>query len=549
MRRDLVAERDRYVGFAFAAADLLLELDKGGIVLSATGAAQSLFGRNQKGLIGLELLQLLSPIDRAVAKRLLKTLEQHTQGARLDPMPIRLQHRSGHNVQVLLGGCKLPTSPDATLITITALPVVGQEGQRDAAKRDEDSGLIDGEEFFSLAAKAARDPAGKTRNLLLLRIDGLSAAASSLSADQARDLMSEVGGAIRAISVGADTATRLQEDQFGLVEDANRSGSRSVAGEIAEIARVAGLPEDALKTDIASVELKSLDLSEAGTARAIAYALKNMSSASGSSLSELQRGLPNAVTTAMTGMASLRQDISAGEISLVFQPIVSLGNREVHHYEALTRFRDGRNTFEAIRFAEEVGLTEELDMAVCRLALRELRRVGGKSSVAVNISGRSVVSDAFRQSLQRLLQPMPNIERRRLMFELTESTVVESVEETSGFLAALKNAGHAICLDDFGAGAAAYAYLRHFDVDIVKVDGPFLKSAMTRDRDRALIRSVCRLCRDLDCSVVGEMIEEERQADAAGRLGIDFGQGWLFGRPVPELPFERAQPAARRQVG
>ena len=100
----------------------------------------------------------------------------------------------------------------------------------------------------------------------------------------------------------------------------------------------------------------------------------------------------------------------------------------------------------------------------------------------------------------------------------------------------MRKLGHLICLDDFGSGAAAYSYLRRFDVDFLKIDGPFLKSAMDSLRERALIRSVCVLCNEIGGKVIGEMIEDEKTATLAKVLGIDFGQGWLFGKPMRELP-------------
>ena len=536
--KEILAERDRFVGFAFAAADLLVELDARGAILAAHGAAQSLLGYGADRLHGQLFLDLVVPGDRPLVRRLLATLASRRNGGRLDPIPLRVARGVDAEIGVLLGGCKLPSTPDATLLTLATLPMGDGRG---TTERDPDSGLLNQDEFLSLTAKHASSPNAKRQNMLMVRINGLTAATQALPEEEAKELMAEVGGALRALSAGSDSAARLADDEFGLIEEASRPAAGLVEREIAGIARDAGLPDDALKTDLTSVEMPPASTPET-TALAIAYAVKIMTERRGDPLSvgTLQRNLPNAVSAAIGSTVSLQTMIRRGEIKLVYQPIVSLNNRELHHHEALTRFPDGRNTFEAIRFAEAVGLTEELDILVCRLALQELRRVGGSASVAVNVSGRSMTNDSFRRALLALLEPVSAGERRRLLFELTESTLVESMEDASNFLSQLKRAGHAVCLDDFGAGAAAYSYLRHFDVDIVKIDGPFLKAALLRDRERALIRSVCRLCRDLDCEVIGEMIEDEREAEAAARLGVDFGQGWLFGKPAPELPYIRA---------
>jgi EAL domain-containing protein (putative c-di-GMP-specific phosphodiesterase class I) len=155
-----------------------------------------------------------------------------------------------------------------------------------------------------------------------------------------------------------------------------------------------------------------------------------------------------------------------------------------------------------------------------------------------------VQSDAFRTALLDVLAASPNV-RERVIFELTESSAIQRIEEAAAFLATLRAAGNRVCLDDFGAGAAAYGYLRHFEVDFVKIDGPFLTAAVEKERERALIRSICQLCEDLRSETIGEMIEDERQSTVAARLGIAYGQGWLFGRPGPTLQ----DPAKPQRLG
>ncbi len=206
----------------------------------------------------------------------------------------------------------------------------------------------------------------------------------------------------------------------------------------------------------------------------------------------------------------------------------------MHHYEALSRFPDGADTFETVTFSEDLGLIIDLDLIVCRRAVEAIMR-SDKARVAVNVSGRSVQNEGFRKALLKVAAGLGD-SRHQLLFELTESAAVSDLAEAAEFLAQLRAAGHAICLDDFGAGATAYNYMRRFDVDFVKIDGPFLKAANGRDRERALIRSICVLCSEIDCKVIGEMIEDESEAAFAKNLGVAHGQGWLFGKPIEQLP-------------
>ena len=226
--------------------------------------------------------------------------------------------------------------------------------------------------------------------------------------------------------------------------------------------------------------------------------------------------------------------IEEGTFTLAYQPVVTIKTGLVHHYEALSRFSGGKSTFETISFSEDVGLVAALDIAVCKQALEALRAVPS-ARVAVNLSGLSIQTESFRQSFSELIRPLNDL-RGNLLFELTESASIDNLEEAATFLRWLRKLGHQVCLDDFGAGAAAYSYLRQFDVDFVKIDGPFLNAALEKGRERALIRSICVLCAELGCKVIGEMIEDQKMSDLALSLGIDFGQGWLYGKPLSELP-------------
>jgi EAL domain-containing protein (putative c-di-GMP-specific phosphodiesterase class I) len=161
--------------------------------------------------------------------------------------------------------------------------------------------------------------------------------------------------------------------------------------------------------------------------------------------------------------------------------------------------------------------------------------MGPGPMVAVNISGQSIEQEAFRNELADILATTA-LRRERLIFELTDTARVERQSEVATFLRWMRRRGHAVCLDDFGSDAAAYSYLRQFEVDYVKIDGLFLRAAMADANERALIGSVVSLCAELKCRTIATMIETSEQAEAAAQLGIGFGQGWLFGDPARKLP-------------
>jgi EAL domain-containing protein (putative c-di-GMP-specific phosphodiesterase class I) len=118
-----------------------------------------------------------------------------------------------------------------------------------------------------------------------------------------------------------------------------------------------------------------------------------------------------------------------------------------------------------------------------------------------------------------------------LLFEITETAAMSQVRQVNALVQSLRGRGFRFCLDDFGAGANAFHYLRAFEVDFVKIDGPFGQDALARPRDRALLRSVVEFCREVGVPVVAEMVETEAQAVQFQKLGVAYGQGFLFARP------------------
>ena len=534
-------ERDRHVAFAFAAADLLIEADADNTIIAASGAAQAVLGLAGRGLLGRQVEAIVAPGDRRLVGRLLKQIRAL---GRIDPSMIHMVRESGISPRTLFGGCQLPNSADNVFLSVTLLPSVLTLSDQ---PRDKVTGLLSADALSEAVHRASNDGGSGTRQLKLLRMNGLSGAARQLPPGRATILMEEIGATLRALSIGGDTAGRLGEDAFGFVtrtgDDLNRDSA--LIADLHEAIRAAGVADEQIKPQMAKIDLSLGGLSSSDAGLALNYAMNSFVQSKGGefTLGSLQDGLTTAVNETVYRFAETRRIIAEGEFVLVYQPVVDLAGRAIHHHEALSRFPGNANTFETIVFSEDMGLVAELDLAVCRRAIDELMR-NPVPKLAINLSGRSIQNEAFRAALGDLVRPLTGL-RQRLLFELTESAIVDDLEEAATFLRWLRKLGHPVCLDDFGAGAAAYSYLRRFDVDLVKIDGPFLKAAIDHPRERALIRSICVLCKEIGSQVIGEMIEDERTASLAVSLGIDFGQGWLFGKPESTLP--KPLPPSRRK--
>jgi EAL domain-containing protein (putative c-di-GMP-specific phosphodiesterase class I) len=123
------------------------------------------------------------------------------------------------------------------------------------------------------------------------------------------------------------------------------------------------------------------------------------------------------------------------------------------------------------------------------------------------------------------------------MFEATESSRMHDLERVSRVFNAMKTRGFSMCLDDFGAGAASFQYLRALEVDYVKIDGTYTRRLLSSDRDSLLLRNLCDLCADLNIKTIAEMVELDDQVAKLRSLGVHMGQGYLLGRPAPQPVF------------
>jgi EAL domain-containing protein (putative c-di-GMP-specific phosphodiesterase class I) len=119
----------------------------------------------------------------------------------------------------------------------------------------------------------------------------------------------------------------------------------------------------------------------------------------------------------------------------------------------------------------------------------------------------------------------------QLLLEVTESAAIDDLTLADRHLQALRAAGCIICLDDFGAGAASLAYLQQLTLDIVKIDGRFIRELQHGGRESTFIRHLVHMCAELGVKTLAEMVENAQAENAVRRAGVDYAQGWLYGAP------------------
>ena len=514
--------RDRYVGFAFTAAELLLEIDPRGVILFAAGGFARRFGYGAEHFTGRHASCLIAPEDQAPFAFALATV---TARGRVAPMLVRLGDAA--RTCVTLAALRMPGEHSRLCLTLAQAPAALP-----------DPNIQAGCQIGSGAGPVARAAAsaGPGSDLRLIEVPDWQLATGSLD-DAARHLLRAQIGQVLTDHGDPLAASEIADGRFGLVTD-HGGDVAAVASRIAQlIAAVAGRPSDVRGTRLS---LATSRLAPLKAARALRYVLSRFAEGGVDAVAECGGGggLSNVLAQAEARAEGLRRTIESGRFKLLFQPVVSLrptgssGGHAVHHHEALVRpiptaSSPSRSAQEFVCFAEAVGLSELLDMAVLTRASGALAAVPD-ASVAVNVSGLSIAAPAFHATA---LAALDAVAPGRLLFEVTETAEIEDMAAAAAAMGKLRAAGGEMCLDDFGAGAASFRYLRELPVDHVKLDASYVQGAARTPRDRGLVASMVALAGSVGAITVAEGIETEAQAALMVELGVDHGQGWLFGRP------------------
>jgi EAL domain-containing protein (putative c-di-GMP-specific phosphodiesterase class I) len=526
-------ERDRFVAFSFAGADLLIELDQKSVIRYAAGAARRLTGRDAAALLGRPFADIVEPGDRPLCTMALARLG--TAGLRSDPVMIRLSG-DGHAISAILSSCRLPHAANGYYLALSeARPGFGTPAPN--ARRDPASGLTAATDFERRAVDCVRvaKELGADLGLTFVELAGFDRFAEKAGAPVADALLSDIGGTLRAYSLGGDNAGQLDRGRFGVVHPASVS-ARSVTADVRSLTRRVD-PGGTIGVYDATLALPASGMTAEDVANAISYAITRFATggAAAFALASAEDSIKALVAETVARIANFKSTVAKEQFDIAYQPIVDLAQRRVQHHEALARFDGSRSPFETIRFAEGVALIGELDLAICRRVvdvLNEARKLGQRRTISINLSGRSISSDLFVATLQGMMRHHPAI-RPDLILEITESSQIDDLVRVGNVVRALQQDGHRVCLDDFGAGSASFPYLQALNVDFVKIDGAYVKEAHTQRRDQAILKSMVSLCRELGVGTIAEMVETEDQAALLSELGVEFAQGWLFGRPGP----------------
>jgi len=397
--------------------------------------------------------------------------------------------------------------------------------------------------------KSQRD---KTRlAVLFIDLDHFKEVNDTLGHQQGDVLLVDAARRISACVRKSDTVARLGGDEFtvALCELENAQDVERIAQDIlrrllqpfdlgqeqAFVSASIGItlyPDDAL--DIDSL-LKHAD--------------QAMYAAKGAGRNRYSYFTPTLQVAALSRMRltnDLRGALKGEQFELYFQPIVHLASGAIHKAEALIRWNHPQrgvvSPLEFIPLAESSGLIVEIGEWVFRESARWVQRwrqcCHPDFQVSLNQSPLEFQREGssyggWLQHLQALALP-----GQSLVVEITEGLLLDASSVVSTRLLQLRDAGIQVALDDFGTGYSSLSYLKKFDIDYLKIDRSFTRNLATDSSDMALSEAIIVMAHKLDLKVIAEGVETPEQRDLLAAAGCDYGQGYLFAKPMPALQFD-----------
>lgn len=528
-----IANRDRFVGFAFAAAHLLLETDNSGVITFAAGARCGLVPGALSDLVGHSLFEFCPPEEHSLLRILFQRL---IKKGKLDLTHIVLRSLSGSRFSAFFGACRLPNHPDRCFLSVS---IRGQAAGKVSGHRVPDlDNFLPVLESRLLTASATEI----SQALSMVLIEGLPETKNN---QKLREMLEAY---FLSISTDGDSAVRLADDYYAVLHS-DEGALEDIRRDIGQLLAENNEGDVSASTQMWRVNIGKTEMPIADVARAVAFTLKKFATENPKTIriTNIDTAVENLLQSTVSRVSEVRRTLEKKNFRLVFQPIVRLTSGQVHHVEALMRVGDNASPAEFVAFAEGIGLNSDLDLMVLQSVLDLLRAAqASKQSVpdvAVNISAASLSSKLFLDQVEEIMRPYGEI-TRKLLIDITDISDVNDLGVLKAGLVRLRKMGIRRCLDDVGGGTSSFMSLNELHVDFAKLDGDLVSLAMKDVKGRTILQSIIQICGHLGTMVIAEKVESDDQRIFLRNVGVPLGQGYLLGRPCAELPVQ--EPAIKK---
>jgi len=389
---------------------------------------------------------------------------------------------------------------------------------------------------------------GHDSSLLFLDLDQFKDINDTSGHKAGDDLLKKVAEKLKSITRINDLVARLGGDEFAIImPETNEAGAITLAKKVCQAMTSIELSLNDVRHKIsASIGIVHFPLHDATVKELMSYADLAMYKAKADGKGtwhcfSLDDKSQEQLQTRVYWKQQIETALEEGNFLLHFQPILELKTNRVTHYEALIRMKDGvgglnlPGTF--IEVAEEVGLIHNIDHHVLQTGIKKLsalHETGCKVTFSLNLSGRVIDDPVLLPMLKHLLETT-NCPPENIIFELTETSAVADIAQARKLMLDIKELGCRFSLDDFGVGFSSFTYMRELPVDIIKIDGLFIKDLANNSDDQLFVKALVDVAKGMGKKIIAEFVESREILVLLRSYGVDYAQGYYIGKPRPDL--------------
>lgn len=545
---DLQSMEQRFSSLIQRSSDVITVIEIDGCIRYQTPSVERLLGHRADEYLGAQLTDLVHPDDISAAVEFVSALgneaEEEVRGE------WRMRRSDGDFVFVRVQGRNLMDDQHVrglvvTMGDLTERKELEQEltllaSQDPLTQLANRSFFIDHLEQSLTSSQIDGDPLA----VLLLDLDDFKVVNDSLGPEAGDELIVQVAERLRQCLRLEDSLARLGGDEFAILLQSTHSvgGASNVADRLLRALQGAFRIRRQEMFVGASIGIAVREGGESATEllRNADVAMHMAKSVDKGRFRVFEPSMHQAAVERLALTSDLQRAIDNDELYLDFQPIVDMSNGQLTGVEALVRWmhptRGRVAPSDFIPVAEETGLIIPLGRWVMEEAFRQAETwnttFGPRPlSVSFNLSAVQLHQPGFITEVAELLE-RHDIEPSRMVFEITESMLLQDLTAATARLNELKEHGVRLALDDFGTGYSSLSYLRLFPVDVLKIDRSFVEGADSSADHAALLDAIMRIGKSLNMKTVAEGIERHEQLVALRALGCDLAQGYYFSEPV-----------------
>ena len=554
----ILAQHTKLEAFFDSSIDALVQMDFDGHITGWNQQAAKIFGWTADEILDQRIENTIIPVRYRAAhrkgmKRFLDTGESTVLNTLIE---IHALHRNGHEFPVEMSLSVLD-SPDLQEFNAYIRDISERKHAEtviwNQANFDSLTSLPNRNLFLQKLEHEIRscDRSNQSLALMYLDLDRFKDVNDSLGHDMGDLLLIEIANRLKKVVREIDTVSRLSGDEFTIILG-NIDDQLSVQPICQELLDTLAQPfqldnEKVFLTASIGVTFYPQDSKDIENLQRNADQAMYAAKAEGSNrFNFFTPELQQRALRKRKMIGDLRKAIDNQQFKIYYQPIVDLSQDKPIKAEALLRWHHPESGMVSpavfIPIAEETGLISEIGSWVFYNAIEKAgqwrERFNPDFQISINTSSRQWIDEAAAMNQWFAHLDELGISGQAISVEITEGLLVDARDKITNRLLDFRDAEIQIAIDDFGTGYSSLSYLKQFDIDYLKIDQSFVRNLDHEQNDLALCEAIIVMAKKLGIKVIAEGVETENQDRLLKEFGCDFGQGYLYSRPVPAPDFE-----------